>query len=123
MVNDNRRLAELADHDAFIRRHNGPGAEDVAAMLAALDMDSLETLVERTVPADIRLNRELELDPPRSEAEALDYLQRLRSEEHTSELQSRGHLVCRLLLEKKNKSQRSLPHAHTHQHWRPHTPA
>src|SRR5690625_6658167 len=26
-----------------------------------------------------------------------------RSEEHTSELQSRGHLVCRLLLEKKQK--------------------
>src|SRR5207253_5165740 len=32
----------------------------------------------------------------------LDYLETLikRSEEHTSELQSRGHLVCRLLLEK-----------------------
>src|SRR5690625_6707275 len=28
-----------------------------------------------------------------------------RSEEHTSELQSRGHLVCRLLLEKKKESQ------------------
>src|SRR5690625_5721852 len=28
---------------------------------------------------------------------------RRRSEEHTSELQSRGHLVCRLPLEKKNK--------------------
>src|SRR2546422_6337151 len=28
---------------------------------------------------------------------------RVRSEEHTSELQSRLHLVCRLLLEKKNK--------------------
>src|SRR5690625_7021250 len=28
----------------------------------------------------------------------------LRSEEHTSELQSRGHLVCRLLLEKKTKT-------------------
>src|SRR5690625_5510293 len=27
----------------------------------------------------------------------------VRSEEHTSELQSRGHLVCRLLLEKKHK--------------------
>src|SRR3989442_7476917 len=27
---------------------------------------------------------------------------RIRSEEHTSELQSRPHLVCRLLLEKKN---------------------
>src|SRR5690625_2186015 len=33
---------------------------------------------------------------------ALEEILRLRSEEHTSELQSRGHLVCRLLLEKKN---------------------
>src|SRR5207253_8638248 len=30
-----------------------------------------------------------------------------RSEEHTSELQSRGHLVCRLLLEKKKQTDRS----------------
>src|SRR5687768_18202510 len=30
--------------------------------------------------------------------------QRVRSEEHTSELQSRLHLVCRLLLEKKKKN-------------------
>src|SRR5207253_7104469 len=30
--------------------------------------------------------------------------QQLRSEEHTSELQSRGHLVCRLLLEKKKRT-------------------
>src|SRR5690554_7427835 len=36
----------------------------------------------------------------------------LRSEEHTSELQSRPHLVCRLLLEKKNKETMtgSIPH-------------
>src|SRR5690625_2389992 len=31
---------------------------------------------------------------------------KLRSEEHTSELQSRGHLVCRLLLEKKNNNRK-----------------
>src|SRR3989442_11160457 len=30
-----------------------------------------------------------------------------RSEEHTSELQSRPHLVCRLLLEKKKKKQKT----------------
>src|SRR5690625_6228158 len=41
-------------------------------------------------------------------AHMADYLQvsveiTKRSEEHTSELQSRGHLVCRLLLDKKNK--------------------
>src|SRR5690625_6652862 len=35
-------------------------------------------------------------DPPRV---------RSRSEEHTSELQSRGHLVCRLLLEKKKENE------------------
>src|SRR5439155_7194491 len=33
-----------------------------------------------------------------------------RSEEHTSELQSRGHLVCRLLLEKKKKSNNTQTH-------------
>src|SRR3989442_11919023 len=32
-----------------------------------------------------------------------------RSEEHTSELQSRPHLVCRLLLEKKKKNNHSNP--------------
>src|SRR2546422_3758437 len=35
-----------------------------------------------------------------------------RSEEHTSELQSRLHLVCRLLLEKKKKKHKQL-HTHT----------
>src|SRR2546422_2095282 len=34
---------------------------------------------------------------------------RYRSEEHTSELQSRLHLVCRLLLEKKKKTQSHRP--------------
>src|SRR5690625_5687661 len=41
---------------------------------------------------------------------ALDNFQiilQIRSEEHTSELQSRGHLVCRLLLEKKKKHQKN----------------
>src|SRR2546422_7182298 len=32
-----------------------------------------------------------------------DFIEAMRSEEHTSELQSRLHLVCRLLLEKKKK--------------------
>src|SRR5437870_6259021 len=43
--------------------------------------------------------------PPRSAAPRRSRgAPRFRSEEHTSELQSRGHLVCRLLLEKKNKN-------------------
>src|SRR3989442_7409585 len=43
------------------------------------------------------------LDRPR------EVLGRLRSEEHTSELQSRPHLVCRLLLEKKKKDAATYP--------------
>src|SRR2546422_4000454 len=35
-------------------------------------------------------------------ASRIDWISAARSEEHTSELQSRLHLVCRLLLEKKN---------------------
>src|SRR5439155_19411391 len=38
--------------------------------------------------------------PPRADL-CHNRADRTRSEEHTSELQSRGHLVCRLLLEKK----------------------
>src|SRR2546422_8455166 len=43
------------------------------------------------------LDRGIRARPPR------DSLSNLRSEEHTSELQSRLHLVCRLLLEKKKQ--------------------
>src|SRR5690625_1927008 len=43
--------------------------------------------------------------------EALQLTEMARSEEHTSELQSRGHLVCRLVLEKKKKRALSRPAA------------
>src|SRR5690625_5926476 len=40
-------------------------------------------------------------DSNQDDGDVVDVVEQ-RSEEHTSELQSRGHLVCRLLLEKKN---------------------
>src|SRR5947209_9096379 len=40
----------------------------------------------------------------------LPQVAKIRSEEHTSELQSRQYLVCRLLLEKKKKKQQQLLH-------------
>src|SRR3989442_8953812 len=43
-------------------------------------------------------------DAQRANEENAHGHRRLRSEEHTSELQSRPHLVCRLLLEKKKKT-------------------
>src|SRR5690625_6184894 len=44
--------------------------------------------------------------PIERKAPGVIYREPVRSEEHTSELQSRGHLVCRLLLEKKNTKKR-----------------
>src|SRR5689334_24454665 len=41
-------------------------------------------------------------DPRTHEQRRADAMSAMRSEEHTSELQSQFHLVCRLLLEKKN---------------------
>src|SRR5438093_7695820 len=56
------------------------------------------------------LARELaEEEPGALEAQeaVLQRVERLRSEEHTSELQSLTNLVCRLLLEKKKKKKRT----------------
>src|SRR5436309_12705785 len=53
----------------------------------------------RPVSSRSRLSRFFSIDPP-----PVSTMPR-RSEEHTSELQSRENLVCRLLLEKKKKTQ------------------
>src|SRR5690554_7738943 len=58
---------------------------------------------------------QVHLAPPQGRQRARDGACAVRSEEHTSELQSRPHLVCRLLLEKKKRretARRRLP-AHT----------
>src|SRR5690625_5560463 len=44
-----------------------------------------------------------QIEEEQAKAKRQELEEQERSEEHTSELQSRGHLVCRLLLEKKNK--------------------
>src|SRR3712207_8358900 len=65
-----------------------------------------ETSANRWTKADLRTGKaqvdEL-IDAARVPVFLLDQNQVVRSEEHTSELQSRQYLVCRLLLEKKNK--------------------
>src|SRR5205807_10333063 len=67
-----------------------------------------EELCDRLAPDLIALVFErVDLDPVGLEVlqalEVLEHLEDLRSEEHTSELQSPCNLVCRLLLEKKKK--------------------
>jgi glycine dehydrogenase len=58
-------------HQPFASRHIGPRTADQRAMLAALGVPSLETLIAQAVPKSIRLERPLDLPAPASEAEAL----------------------------------------------------
>ena len=57
--------------DTFPRRHIGPSEEDVRVMLALLGKDSLDALVEETIPAGIRLGQPLDLPAPLAESAAL----------------------------------------------------
>src|SRR2546430_17593156 len=50
---------------------------------------------------EIGLRHELEMPLVMTEDGRMEHATRVRSEEHTSELQSQSNLVCRLLLEKK----------------------
>src|SRR5437870_11328960 len=68
-----------------------PQRDQIGPALVALEQ-ALERLLELDVVGRQR-------QEPLLVADRL--LRLVRSEEHTSELQSRGHLVCRLLLEKK----------------------
>ena len=61
----------IFDVDSFARRHIGPNEEEVRAMLRDVGFDSLEPLIDATVPKDIRLKRQLNLPEAKSEGEAL----------------------------------------------------
>ena len=65
---------ESTDFDSFVRRHIGPNESETAAMLRALGFESLDALIDATVPPNIRLQRPLDLPEGASEAEALKEL-------------------------------------------------
>src|SRR5437867_8027051 len=63
--------------DTVVRRHVGPTDADIKEMLVTLDLQSLDALIDGTVPAEIRLRRRLALGGPRGEHEVLAELRTL----------------------------------------------
>jgi len=61
----------LPPQDAFAQRHIGPRKDERDEMLEFLKMKNIDDLINKTVPQNIRLNRDLTLDPPKTEAECL----------------------------------------------------
>src|SRR2546427_4598775 len=91
-------LTQALHHRITARRHHRQQPLRVAVH-ALLLLRHAGELLERLLEAGSRLR-------------AGDSLRRPRSEEHTSELQSQSNLVCRLLLEKKKKTNRRTRPAH-----------
>src|SRR5438309_7113055 len=93
-----RRILVPLEHspaDEAILRHVRPLAKLSGATLLLLHV--ADGWVARNI-------RQLDLRESEEMREDRTYLEQVRSEEHTSELQSQFHLVCRLLLEKKKNN-------------------
>ena len=66
----------LENKDEFVNRHIGPSDKDIAEMLAVVGLDSLDALVDKAVPSEIRTAEAFDV-PAMSEAEALSELSRM----------------------------------------------
>src|SRR5213080_1654057 len=62
---------ENIDIDSFARRHIGPSEEEVRSMLSELGYEDLDSLIDATVPKNIRSDRQLNLPAAKSETDAL----------------------------------------------------
>ncbi|MCT4581695.1 MAG: aminomethyl-transferring glycine dehydrogenase [Flavobacteriales bacterium] len=63
--------------DIFSKRHIGPSAEDQKEMLMTIGVTSIDELVDKTIPANIRLEKELDLSPALSEFDYLAHVKEL----------------------------------------------
>jgi glycine dehydrogenase len=67
-------MTNLNITEKFVNRHIGPDEKDVNEMLKAMGIDSLDKLIDETVPAKIRLKEKLGLDESLSEYRLIQYL-------------------------------------------------
>jgi glycine dehydrogenase len=63
--------------DAFALRHLGPRNSDLNYMFKTVGVESLDQLIFETIPDDIRLKNDLDLDAPMTEYEYLTHIQEL----------------------------------------------
>ena len=63
--------------ESFLIRHIGPRDEDIKKMLKVINANSLDELIDETLPNDIKLNQSLNLEKPLSESEYLMHLKKI----------------------------------------------
>ena len=65
------------DTTSFALRHIGPNSEEQKAMLNTIGVTSIDQLVSETIPAGIRLDKDLDLEPAKSEQDYLSHIYKL----------------------------------------------
>lgn len=73
-------LAELENHSDFIQRHIGPSPQQQRQMAAALGYDSLDALIDATVPANIKRQQAMNLPGAKSEQDVIARLKQIVSQ-------------------------------------------
>ena len=66
--------------DKFINRHIGPREHEIEDMLKVVGADSLDDLMEKTIPESIRMKTDMKLDDPLTEFEMLKEIKQIASE-------------------------------------------
>ncbi len=65
--------------DKFINRHNGPRDHEISLMLKKIGVESLDELIDKTVPSSIRLKNPVELSEAMSEYEYMKHIRKIAS--------------------------------------------
>lgn len=63
--------------DSFALRHIGPRRSDLSAMLKTVGVESMDELINETIPEDIRLEKDIQLDTAMGEQEYLEHITEL----------------------------------------------
>lgn len=70
---------DLNSREKFIKRHLGPDDNQLSQMLQTIGVQSLDEMIDKTVPKDIRLQKSLDLPEPKSESQFLRNFRKLAS--------------------------------------------
>ena len=65
--------------ESFERRHIGPTENEIKQMLNVIKANSIDELIDQTIPKSIRNDKPMRLDPPMSESDYLTHLKKISS--------------------------------------------
>ena len=71
-------LFDLEMHQDFHRRHIGPDEVETQHMLQTIGAETIEQLINETIPENIRLKDDINIDPPMSERRTISYVRKMK---------------------------------------------